>query len=282
MQIRAGFKKEWLQFTRTFRLGGVLLSVLGFAVAEPLMLWGVNALLSLEMSASVEAAGTAGMDMGSLLGLPGLSMAEMYFSTNMAEFCTTSMLIIMLVLMSPCGGEQKKRATIIPSCTGLGYYEYLVPKFVIYPVTVFLTGFAGCCVSGALNNAINDGESVSTGFILLGAFMCAVYMSFIFVVYMAVGICTSRPGVVTAAMYVGVSLVQMILTGLNLTDYQPLTLRSLVSGRMFMQDFVLGDNIANIVVATVLSVVIGVMMFILTLTVLKAKKINNQEDKPEF
>ena len=47
MQIRAGLKKEWLQFTRTFRLGGVLLATLSFALAEPLLLWGMQALLSL-------------------------------------------------------------------------------------------------------------------------------------------------------------------------------------------------------------------------------------------
>ena len=47
MQIRAGLKKEWLQFTRTFRHGGVLLATLSFALAEPLLLWGMQALLSL-------------------------------------------------------------------------------------------------------------------------------------------------------------------------------------------------------------------------------------------
>ena len=30
MQIKAGLKKEWLQFTRTFRIGGMLLAVLGY------------------------------------------------------------------------------------------------------------------------------------------------------------------------------------------------------------------------------------------------------------
>ena len=49
-----------------------------------------------------------------------------------------------------------------------------------------------------------------------------------------------------------------------------------------VDDFVLADNAASIIVGIVLSVVIAVMMFVLTLSVIKSKKINNQEDKPEF
>lgn len=274
--IKAGFRKEWLQFTRTFRLGGVLLGILSFALAEPLLLWGMNALVGL--------AGDYGetVELGTLLGMGNAGLAEFSFCSSMTEFCTTSTLVVMLVLMSPCGGEQKKRATMIPLCSGIGAFEYLVPKYVIYPVTVFLTGFVGSCISGALSNALFPGDDVGVGMILLGALLCAVYLTFILVVYMSIGICTSRPGIVTAMMYVGVIIVQMILSGLDLTDYNPFTLRTLVSGTMFSEDFVLADNVANIIVAVVLSVVIGVMMFILALTVLKAKRINNQEDKPEF
>ena len=83
-------------------------------------------------------------------------------------------------------------------------------------------------------------------------------------------------------MYIGVSIVQMILMSLDLTKFHPLTLRSLVIGEMFRDDFVIADNAASIIVGIVLSVVIAVMMFILTLSVIKSKKINNQEDKPEF
>lgn len=74
----------------------------------------------------------------------------------------------------------------------------------------------------------------------------------------------------------------MILSGLDLTEYHPLTLCSLITGRMFRSGFVLADNAASIIVGIALSVVIAAMMFVLALTVQKARKINNQEDKPEF
>ncbi len=282
MQIKAGLKKEWFQFTRTFRLGGILLAILSLAVADPLILGGVRLLgemlINSDIPASIAASADYGINLDELLGG---SMAGLFYSSAMADLCSTSMLIIMLVLMSPCGGEQKKRATIIPSCTGLGTFEYLLPKYLIYPAAVFVTAFAGCCISGVISNLLCD-DSISAGIILLEALMCSVYMVFELVIYMSIGLCTNRPGIVTVFMYVGFSVVEMILEGLGLTDYHPFTLRALVCGGMLDEDFVLADNAASIAVGIVLSIVISVLMFILTLTVQKCGRINNQEDKPEF
>ena len=277
MQIKAGFKKEWFQFTRTFRLGGILLGILSFSVADPLMYWAMSLLMNTMFTGSVGNTADSMAELGAILGDAGL-----IFGGTMAEFCSTSMLIIMLVLMSPCGGEQKKRATIIPSTAGLEASSYLIPKYVLYPGTVFAVSFIACCISGVLCNAMFDLDKVDPGMLLLAAIMCAVYMAFITAVYMSIGLCTSRPGVSTVLMYIGVSIVQIILTSLDLTKFHPLTLRSLVTGEMFSEGFVLEDNIASIAVGVALSFVIGVMMYVLTFAVQKGTKINNQVDKPEF
>ncbi len=279
MQIKYGFKKEWFQFTRTFRLGGVLLGIMSFSIADPLMYWAMNLLMnsmftSGSIGVSPEVAMTEAMEV--------FDSAGVIFGVTMSEFCATSLLIVMLILMSPCGGEQKKRATIIPSCAGLDTFSYLVPKFILYPATIFTVSFVSCCISGGLCNILFENDKVDAGIVLLAAFMCAVFMAFYIVVYMSIGLCTSRPGLVTVIMYVGMSLVQIILSSLDLTKFHPLTLRSLVTGEMFMPGFVLSDNIASIAVGILLSIVIGVMMFILTVTVQKGTKINNQVDKPEF
>lgn len=283
MQIKAGFKKEWLQFSRTFRFGGIILATFSFAVADPLMYWAMNVMLGTLTSASSDMSGSVGgaVDIENAMGML-FGNAGSIFGGTMADLCATSMLIAMLVLMSPCGGEQKKRATIIPSCAGLDFFSYLVPKYVIYPGTVFVCGFLSSLTAGGLCDLLFTEGRVSVGIVFLAAFMCAVYMTFFITVYMSIGLCTSRPGVVTVLMYLGVTIVQLILTSLDLTKFHPLTLRALVIGEMFHDDFVLADNVASIIVGTVLSVVIAVMMFVLTLTVLKSKKIDNQVDKPEF
>lgn len=281
MQIKAGFKKEWLQFSRTFRFWGIIIGTFSFSLADPLMYWAMNAILGSLSNTDMYGSIGGTVDIENSLGML-FGNAGSIFGGTMADLCATSLLIIMLILMSPCGGEQKKRATIIPSCAGLDTFSYLIPKYVIYTGTVFACGFlASLCAGGLCNMLFTDGR-VSAGMVLLAAFMCAMYMAFFTAVYMSIGLFTSRPGIITVFMYIGVSIVQIILMSLDLTKFHPLTLRSLVIGEMFRDDFVLADNIASIIVGIVLSVVIAVMMFILTLAVLKSKRINNQEDKPEF
>lgn len=281
MQIKAGFKKEWFQFSRTFRFWGVIIGTFSFALADPLMYWAMNALLGSISDTDMFGSVGGAVDIENTLQMM-FGNAGAIFGGTMADLCATSLLIIMLILMSPCGGEQKKRATIIPSCTGLGTLEYLIPKYIIYPAAIFVVTLASCMMAGGICNLMFTDGAIDAGMMFLAAVLCAVYLTFILVVYMSIGLCTSRPGVVTVFMYIGVSIVQIFLNQLGLTKFHPLTLRSLVIGEMFRDDFVLADNAASIIVGVVLSVVIMVMMFILTLTVLKSKKINNQEDKPEF
>lgn len=280
MQIKAGLKKEWLQFTRTFRLGGIILAIASFALADPLMYWAMNLLLDGISTAQTAVADTGALDIGEVASV--FNNAGVVFSMTMAEFCSTSTLIFMLILMSPCGGEQKKRATIIPSCTGLGTLEYLIPKYIIYPAAIFVVTLASCMMAGGICNLMFTDGAIDAGMMFLAAVLCAVYLTFILVVYMSIGLCTSRPGVVTVFMYIGVSIVQIFLNQLGLTKFHPLTLRSLVTGEMFTESFVLADEVGSIAVGTVLSVVIGVMMFVMTYAVQKGTKINNQVDKPEF
>lgn len=280
MQIKAGLKKEWLQFTRTFRLGGIILAIASFALADPLMYWAMNLLLDGISTTQAAVADTGALDIGEVASV--FNNAGVVFSMTMAEFCSTSTLIFMLILMSPCGGEQKKRATIIPSCTGLGTLEYLIPKYIIYPAAIFVVTLASCMMAGGICNLMFTDGAIDAGMMSLAAVLCAVYLTFILVVYMSIGLCTSRPGVVTVFMYIGVSIVQIFLNQLGLTKFHPLTLRSLVTGEMFTESFVLADEVGSIAVGTVLSVVIGVMMFVMTYAVQKGTKINNQVDKPEF
>ena len=37
MQLKYSFKKEWLHFSRTFRVFGIILAIFSFALADPFM-----------------------------------------------------------------------------------------------------------------------------------------------------------------------------------------------------------------------------------------------------
>ena len=294
MQIKYGFKKEWLHSSRTFRLAGLIITILSFSISIPLLYKMLDVMLAMMESLETEAPSVLTMLLSSAATIenPMGELSEIYseileadvvHSLSITNIAGNSLLIVMLILMDPCGGEQKKRATIIPSCSGLEYFDYLVPKFVLYPVIVFVCGFLSALISGYMCNAMFETGQMSNELILIGAVLCAVFMIFVLCIFMAIGLCTSRPGVTTVMVYLGLNFVPGILSYLGLNDYHPFTLYHLISGGMYIEEgFSLADSAVSITVGAALSLVICGVMFFMTHAVLKAKKITNQEDKPEF
>ncbi len=281
MQLKYGFKKEWLHFLRSFRFGGMLICIFAFAVANPLLYKALIALAEM-MEQS---------DMGDVLAQLGGSFAAIaamadnagaVFCGTLLELCATSLLVITLLLMSPFGGEQKKRATFIPFCCGLEYKNYLLPKFVLYPAVLFAGNFLGGCLGGVICNSLYASNTADMGTILLGSLMCAIYAVFILTIYLALGICTGRPGIMVIVVYLGQTLIELILTSLGLTRFNPFALYGYIVDGTLLDAALLRQEVPSIIVSVVLSFVVSGLMYGITLAALKAKHINNQEDKPEF
>lgn len=338
MQLKYSFKKEKMQFFRTFRFLAVVIVMFSFALGNPLMFKFTSTMLDMmapelsesdtltsgeskleqskpenvtdifgvilsETAAAVDSDAVEGftvkapsnpedpMDsLNAMLGEMGMNdMLDLYkdagimFSTTITTFAAGPILVIMLLLMSAAGGEQKKRAMIVPMCSGLQYKSYLLPKFVIYPTTVFATTFAAAVVSGLLCNMMFENNKVTVGIILLSSLLIAIYNSFIISVYLSLGLCTSKPGVMAALLYVGQMILQTLLSGIGLRDYHPFALLNYVGGEMVMEDFSLAEKAPAIIVSAAISIVISVLMYFLALGVLGAKKTDNQAEKePEF
>lgn len=211
------------------------------------------------------------------------SDAGLMFATTISTFAGGALLAVMLLLMQTAGGELKKRAMIVPMSVGLEYKNYLLPKFVIYPLTNMAITFVATMVAGGLCNLMFPNNKVSMEIMQLSAWLLAIYVGFIVSVYLALGLCTSKPGIMAATVYVSQTLLQSILAGFGLNDYHPFALLTYVSGIMVMEDFVLEEHAVGIVVSAALSIAIAVGMYFLTFAVLGAKKINNQaEIEPEF
>lgn len=304
-QLKYGFKKEFSQFFRKFKLLGIILAVFGFAIANPLM-YKFSGVMFSEMSKmssmpqtqssatavvqniASDTQSEAGSDLFGGMGLG--DVANMYnnssamFSLSLVSFASYSLLIIMLVMMSAAGGEQKKRSMIVPMCSGLRFKNYLLPKFIIYPLSVFILTFLGGMTAGGLCNAIFDYDKISVDMIALGAVMMAVYVMFIVTIYLSLGLCTSRPGIMAGTVFIGQLVLDSFLEAAQLTDYQPFTLVA-ASNTIFTagEDFDLSAKMPSILTAIGLSIVICVLMYFLALGVLNAKKIDNtEEDKPAF
>lgn len=300
MQLKYSFKKEWAQFSRTFRLLGVILVMVGIALGNPLMFKFVAVVMDsvdfsgLSTSSASVALQTAQSGSGGINDIFGsvdmeealamYSDAGMMFSVSIASFTSMGLLVVMLILMSASGGEQKKRAMIVPMCSGLEYKNYLIPKFVIYPLVTFAAAFLSTFIAGGLCNAMFRNNKVAAGGMMLSALSISVYMVFVICVFMSIGLCTSHPGVLVPCVYIGQTLIGGLLNGMGLTRFHPFALQSYVSSGFITSsghDF--SQEIPSFITAIAISLVISVLMYFLALGVLKAKKINNQEEvPPEF
>lgn len=292
VQLKYSFKKELAQYFRTFKFLGMALAIFGFAVANPIMSKFssivFNELNKMPMPEAQVSVTVPEEGEGLLGGLGVGDMAAMYsdgaimFGSSLVSFSSYALLIVMLVMRSTAGGEQKKRAMIVPLCSGLQNKNYLLPKFIIYPLSLFAMTFLGGLVSGGLCRALFDNADIGFGKMVLGSFLMAVYMMFIITVYLSLGLCTSRPGIMTGAVFIAQLILQSFLEGIGLVGYQPFSLVTAVSGMFVAEDY-LAENTASVLVAAGLALVICVLMYLLALGVLNAKKIDNQEeDKPAF
>lgn len=289
MQLKYSLKKEWSHFTRTFRFTGVIIAAFAVVIFYPLMYKFAGVILS-EMTKMGGSVSFDTAENGLLGGLSLGDMTAMYFdagimySVTMTSVFSMTTLIIMLIIGSAAGGEQKKRAMIIPLCSGLNNKDYVLAKFIIYPTTAFITVFLAGLLCGALCNALFPNNRFGFGLLLLGCFMSGIYVLFIVSIYLSLGICTSKPIVMAAIVFVASTLVDTILKGLNVVDFNPFTLSMLVSGGLFSSpDFPLANYAASIAVGIAISLLVSVLMCLLAIAVLNAKKIDNTEEKkPEF
>ena len=299
MQLKYSFKKEWSHFSRTLRIWGVIAAILGFAVSNPMMFKFMAVIMNEVMPGSPDISQASisytvnyiPEDGGSIFGgidindaLSMYSDAGMMFSVSLASFATSGLLVIMLLLMSAAGGEQKKRAMIVPMCSGLEYKNYLIPKFIIYPLFTFGVSFVSSLIAGGLCNSMFENNKISAARLLLTALDMSVYMMFIVCVFLSLGLCTSRPGIMVPSIFLGQMLIESLLNGLGMLRYHPFALLGYVdSGVITSSEYPFEDEIPSFVTAIILSFVICVMMYFLALGVLKAKKINNQKEiEPEF
>lgn len=288
MQLKYSFKKEWSQFWRTGRFWGVLGGIAAFAIFNPLMFKFTMTVMnelgqSTTSAASIEYRDGTGNEIDFNMMGDMTDDGGMMFAVSIVGLTSYSLLIVMLLLMSAAGGEQKKRAMIVPMCAGLKYENYLIPKFVIYPLIVLVETFVCSVLTGAICAGIFTGNPPTVGNIILSSALMAVYMSFITAVYLSVGLCTSRPGVMVPVVFLGQTILQSLLERLGLTGFQPFALITMISKINSGNGFDISENLASIAVSVVLAVVISVMMYFLAFGILKAGKIENQaEIKPEF
>ncbi len=277
--IKTGIKKEFMLFSRGFKLLGVIITIIGISLMYPLlyksmeMMAGEIADMGQQIGGEAQDQVTDAVNsingmMGSLEAMYGGSMAAVGFKTGVSSITSTGFLIISLLLMSTAGGEQKKRSVIIPNCAGLTPAGYVLPKFIVYPLMIGILSFLGGVITGGISNLIYNNE-LSVNDIMFSSLCAAIYMVFMIALYFLVGLSTGRPGISVIIVYGGSTIIPILLQSLDIDRYNPFSLQTLLMSSYEDADM------NNFVLSTIVTVILSVICCLLALMITTLRKVDN-------
>lgn len=277
--IKTGIKKEFMLFSRGFRLIGVIITIIGISLMYPLMyksmemMAGQIADMGQQIGGEAQDQVTGAVDsingmMSSLEAMYGGSMAAVGFKTGVSSITSTGFLIISLLLMATAGGEQKKRSVIIPNCAGLTPAGYVLPKFIVYPLVIGVLSFLGGIITGCISNLMYNNE-LSINDIMFSSLCAAIYMLFMIALYFLVGLSTGRPGISVIIVYGGSTIIPILLQSLDIDRYNPFSLQTLLMSSYEDADM------NNFVLSTVVTVILAVICCLLALMITTLRRVDN-------
>lgn len=277
--IKAGIKKEFMLFSRGFRLIGVIITIIGISLMYPLMyksmemMAGQIADMGQQIGGEAQDQVTGAVDsingmMSSLEAMYGGSMAAVGFKTGVSSITSTGFLIISLLLMATAGGEQKKRSVIIPNCAGLTPARYVLPKFIVYPLVIGVLSFLGGIITGCISNLMYNNE-LSINDIMFSSLCAAIYMLFMIALYFLIGLSTGRPGISVIIVYGGSTIIPILLQSLDIDRYNPFTLQSLLMSSYNDADM------NNFILSTVVAFILSVICCLLALMIMTLRRVDN-------
>lgn len=277
--IKVGIKKEFMLFSRGFRLIGVIITIIGISLMYPLlyksmeMMAGQIADMGQQIGGEAQDQVTGAVDsingmMSSLEAMYGGSMAAVGFKTGVSSITSTGFLIISLLLMATAGGEQKKRSVIIPNCAGLTPAGYVLPKFIVYPLVIGVLSFLGGIITGCISNLMYNNE-LSINDIMFSSLCAAIYMLFMIALYFLIGLSTGRPGISVIIVYGGSTIIPILLQSLDIDRYNPFTLQSLLMSSYNDADM------NNFILSTVVAFILSVICCLLALMIMTLRRVDN-------
>lgn len=289
--LKTGIKKEMMFFTRSFRMWGIILAAVLFAVASPLLMK-----LSFFMLSAIEDSDFSFGDADSsisenvndmtldtavdssnlphFLGATAYEefMAPMGIIGALGDLTGTLMLVTMLVTMYSAGGELKKRSMIIPQNAGLTPKLYILPKFLVYPLAMAVIGFCGVWISCGVNALVFSGSSINVEAEAVTALAVAVFDAFMTAAYFTLGLCTSKAGLSVAVMYGGNVILTALFGALGADKFHPFTLTSQAQNALMGE----GTDAVNLWGSIGITLLIIILCYFVTLFVISAKRIDNR------
>lgn len=296
--LKTGIKKELMFFTRSFKMGGIIIAAIALAVASPLLMKlsgaminsldnmdsiedydnseiSLNYTLDFSEQANIRSENAANLYTDDLMSMFGEeNLAPMGVLGAYGDLTSTLMLIFMIVGMYSAGGELKKRSMIIPQNAGLSTKLYVLPKFLVYPFAAAVFAFLGIVVSGLVTKLVFGGAfQAEFGQILLIAAIAAVYDAFIITLYFTLGLCTARAGIATIILYGGSAILSTLFSSFGADKFHPFAFTSEVQNIIFAED---GADMTNILGSIGVTLLLMLLCYFITVFVISAKRVDNR------
>lgn len=294
--LKTGLKKEIMYLGRTGKLAGVIMAILIFAVLDGLMLKVTGAMMSSMTTTMQQQVEQISKDAGESEEINELTeitgsidtMASVFENMNAAtvlystisDISSLGILIALLVIKSACGGEQKKRSIIIPRCAGLTPKMYILPKFLIYPLIVFVLSFISVILASVMAQLLFEGAVLFEN-VLVAAVTLGVYLAFVMTVMLTLGICTEKPGISVIIVLVTINILPSLLSAYRVDRFNPFALPGIVGSAVTAENSAFASmDMLNFWVSIGTTLIISVILYFVTLIALNSKEVRNEGNEP--
>jgi len=277
MQIKAGFRKEILAYFRTKKLMIIALVLIGLAVFSPVMIAGMGFL----MDSMGDIYDEMGMDVSGLTGML-LSSSSTGVITTVSDITTTGLIVLLLMINMAAGGEQKKRAVIIPKSAGLKSLPYILPKFIIYPLSAFIFAIAAMFVSWGISSVVFDVNDVTLNGVLLAGVLSGVCLMLYTCFHVTLGTATGKAGM-SAAICIAASFILPNIFSLSDLEYMynPFAM-NLLATNYITNNAISGAELRDIAMTIIFAIALMFISYLIALFAQNARKIDNTGDEIEL
>jgi len=272
IQTKAGFKKEMLAYFRTNRFTAIALSLIGLAILSPLLLVGMGAFMTAMGDFYEEVMAMDVTGMAEMLG----SYSSIGVSNSVANIATIGLLIFILLISRYAGGEQKKRADIIPRSAGLRSFGYIFPKFIIYPISAFVTGFIAVMAAWFVSGLVFENNDVAINVAVIAAVLVGVCMMLYICLHLALGTATGQAGMSAVVCIIASMLLPdlFIAVGVELA-YNPFAL-SVLAMQAVNEGGATAPEMQEVVMTVIIAFVIMMISYFIAIFAQNARVIDNK------
>ena len=276
-QTVASFKREFLAFFRTNTFIIVACVIIGLALFSPSLIVGMGLL----MDALSDVYDEMGMDVSDMTDILTES-SIMGVASSVEGIAGAGAIVLILLLNKTAGGEQKKRAMIVPKSAGLRSFPYIFPKFIIYPLTAFFLAVLAILISLPISILLFDTNDVTFSSTLLAGVIAGVSLMFYVCCHLALGTATGRAGM-SAAVCITVSIILPVIFSALGSDYMfnPFTLGNQAAVVIY-SEVVPNQELLDIVFSIIFALGIMVITYFVALFAQNARKIDNSGSELEL